>query len=216
MLPNTYDTETGRSYGETSVSPKPFSWFAVQVRARQELGISEHLHSNGYEWFLPLSRSKKRWSDRIKEVQSPLFPGYLFCRFDPLDRLPILKIPGVIQIVGSNRQPIPVDEDEIRAIQVLVASGAPNQPCPYLEIGDKVRIESGPLRGLEGLLVDFQGHRQLVLCVTLLQRSVAVKIDSASVISLRSTSTRVANRGCSESRAMKLAWFGSNVAAGVE
>jgi transcription antitermination factor NusG len=216
MLPDTYDTKTGRSYGETSASPNPFSWFAVQVRARQELGISEHLQSNGYEWFLPLSRSKKRWSDRIKEVQSPLFPGYLFCRFDPLDRLPILKIPGVIQIVGSNRQPIPVDEDEIRAIQVLVASGAPNQPCPYLEIGDKVRIESGPLRGLEGLLVEFQGHRQLVLCVTLLQRSVAVKIDSASVTSLSSTSMRIANRGCSESRGVKLAWFGSNVAAGVE
>lgn len=216
MLPDTYDTKTGRSYGEPSASPKPFSWFAIQVRARQELGISEHLQSNGYEWFLPLSRSKKRWSDRIKEVQSPLFPGYLFCRFDPLDRLPILKIPGVIQVVGSSRQPIPVDEDEIRAIQVLVASGAPNQPCPYLEIGDKVRIESGPLRGLEGLLVEFQGHRQLVLCVTLLQRSVAVKIDSASVTSLSSTSTRIANRGCSESRGVKLAWFGSNVAAGVE
>ena len=137
---------------------------------------------------------KKRWSDRIKEVQSPLFPGYLFCRFDPLDRLPILKIPGVIQIVGFNRQPIPVDEDEIRAIQVLVASGAPNRPCPYLEIGDKVRIESGPLRGLEGLLIEFQGDRQLVLCVTLLQRSLAVKIDSASVTSLSSTWTRIEQR----------------------
>ncbi len=215
MLSNIHDTEIRRSYGEAGANPKPFSWFAVQVRTRQELGISEHLQSNGYEWFLPLSRCQKRWSDRIKEVQSPLFPGYLFCRFDPLDRLPILKIPGVIQVVGSNRQPIPVDEDEIRAIQVLVASGAPNQPCPYLEIGDKVRIESGPLRGLEGLLVEFQGHRQLVLCVTLLQRSVAVKIDSASVTSVRSTSTGVANRACSESRGVKLAWFGSSVAAGV-
>jgi transcription antitermination factor NusG len=215
MFPDIHHTETRRSYSETDANPKPFSWFAVQVRTRQELGISEHLRSNGYEWILPLSRCQKRWSDRIKEVQSPLFPGYLFCRFDPLDRLPILKIPGVIQIVGSNRQPIPVDEDEIRAIQVLVASGAPNQPCPYLEIGDKVRIESGPLRGLEGLLVEFQGHRRLVLCVTLLQRSVAVRIDSASVTPLRSTPTGVANRACSESGEVKLGWFGSNVAAGV-
>src|SRR5580693_581087 len=206
MFPDIHHTETRRSYSETDANPKAFSWFAVQVRTRQELGISEHLQSNGYEWFLPLSRCQKRWSDRIKEVQSPLFPGYLFCRFDPLDRLPILKIPGVIQIVGSNRQPIPVDEDEIRAIQVLVASGAPNQPCPYLEIGDKVRIESGPLRGLEGLLVEFQGNHQLVLSVTLLQRSVAVKIDSASVTSVRTPVAPRAERAFAEPRGMRLAF----------
>jgi transcription antitermination factor NusG len=198
MLLASNGADTRRNRSEEIASPMPLPWFAVQVRARQELGISEHLQSNGYEWFLPLTKCKKRWSDRIKEVKSPLFPGYLFCRFDPMDRLPILKIPGVIQIVGSNRQPIPVDEDEIRAIQVLLASGVPNQPCPYLEIGDKVRIESGPLRGLEGLLAEFQGHRQLVLCVTLLQRSVAVKIDSASVCSLRSTVVRGAHKGLSE------------------
>lgn len=198
MLLRVNGTETRRNCSEEIASPLALPWFAVQVRARQELGISEHLQSNGYEWFLPMTKCKKRWSDRIKQVQSPLFPGYLFCRFDPMDRLPILKIPGVIQVVGTNRQPIPVDEDEIRAIQVLLASGVPNQPCPYLEIGDKVRIESGPLRGLEGLLTEFQGHRQLVLCVTLLQRSVAVKIDSASVSSLRSTVIRGAHKGFSE------------------
>src|ERR1700723_291826 len=210
-----HDTDLRRNCSEANIQPGIVSWFALQVRGRQEFNISENLASNGYEWFLPLYKSSKRWSDRIKQVDSPLFPGYVFCRFNPMDRLPILKIPGVIQIVGFNRQLVAVDEDEIRAIQALVASRIPNHPCPYLEVGDKVRIESGPLRGLEGLLVEFQGHRRLVLCVTLLQRSVAVKIDSASVTPLRSTPIGVANRACSESREVKLGWFGRNVAAGV-
>jgi transcription antitermination factor NusG len=137
-------------------------------------------------------------------VDLPLFPGYVFCRFNPLDRLPILKIPGVIQIVGFNRQLVAVDEEEIRAIQALVASGIPNHPFPYLEVGDKVRIESGPLRGLEGLLVEFQGNHQLVLSVTLLQRSVAVKIDSASVTSVRASAARRTERTYSEPRGMRL------------
>lgn len=185
------EIEQKRKFSETSAD----SWFAVQVRARRELGISEQLCSLGYEWFLPLYSCKKRWSDRIKTVQLPLFPGYIFCRFDPLNRLPILKIPGVIQVVGFNRQPVPVDQDEIRAIQVLVASGLPHRPWPYLKVGDRVRIETGPLRGLEGLLTEFQGNRQLVLCVTLLQRSVAVKIDSTSVTLLRpATETREIER----------------------
>jgi transcription antitermination factor NusG len=199
-----HDTDFRRDCSEVSPLPNPVSWFALHVRGRQEFNISENLGSNGYEWFLPLYKSSKRWSDRIKQVDSPLFPGYVFCRFNPMDRMPILKIPGVIQIVGFNRQLVAVDEEEIRAIQALVASGIPNHPCPYLEVGDKVRIESGPLRGLEGLLVEFQGNHQLVLSVTLLQRSVAVKIDSASVSSVRRTVAPRAERVYSEARGMRL------------
>jgi transcription antitermination factor NusG len=173
------------SVSEAGNCPAPYSWFALQVRARQEFRVSEHLRSNGYEGYLPLHKCSKRWSDRIKEVETPLFPGYLFCRFDPLYRLPILKIPGVIQVVGFNRQPVPVNDDEMRAIQAVVDSGLPSQPYPYLEVGDKIQIESGPLRGLEGLLVEFQGNHRLVVSVTLLQRSVAVNIDTACVTSLR-------------------------------
>src|ERR1700723_2656728 len=201
-----HDTDLRRNCSEANIQPGIVSWFALQVRGRQEFNISENLASNGYEWFLPLYKSSKRWSDRIKQVDSPLFPGYVFCRFNPLDRLPILKIPGVIQIVGFNRQLVAVDEDEIRAIQALVASRIPNHPCPYLEVGDKVRIESGPLRGLEGLLVEFQGNHQLVLSVTLLQRSVAVKIDSASVTSVRDSSASRAERAYAEPRGMRFAF----------
>lgn len=180
-------------------------WFALQVRARYEHGVADHLDGKGYELFLPLYKCRKRWSDRIKEVEAPLFPGYLFCRLNPHDRLPILKTPGVIQIVGSNRTPTAVDEHEIKAIQAMVASGIPNQPWPFLTTGDRVRIESGPLSGLEGILVEFKGNHRLVLSVTLLQRSVAVEIDSAFVVSLRSSSVPRPERDVPRVRAVPLA-----------
>lgn len=157
------------------------AWFAVQVRTRHEIGIADHLSAKGYERFLPLYKCRRRWSDRIKEVEAPLFPGYLFCRFDPSDRLPILKTPGVVQIVGNGRSPVPVCDAEIAALQKAVASGLPNRPWPFLHTGDKVQIEAGPLRGLEGILAAFRGSQHLVLSVTLLQRSVAVEIDCAFV-----------------------------------
>jgi transcription antitermination factor NusG len=180
-------------------------WYALQVRARFEQGVADHLDGKGYEWFLPLYKCRKRWSDRIKEVEAPLFPGYLFCRINLQDRLPILKTPGVIQIVGSNRTPIAVDEVEVQAIQRMVASGIPNQPWPFLAAGDRVRIESGPLCGLEGILVEFKGNHRLVLSVTLLQRSVAVEIDSAFVSSLRTSSRPGLERAASQVRAIPLA-----------
>jgi len=158
-----------------------FPWYALQVRTRYERVVADHLTGRGFEWFLPLRKDRKRWSDRMKEIESPLFPGYLFCRFDTQNRLPILQTPGVVQIVGYNRQPISVDELEIAAIQTLVAAGVPNQPCSFVEIGDRVRIESGPLRGLEGILVESRGKHKFVLSVSLLQRSVAVEIDSLAV-----------------------------------
>lgn len=168
-----------------SLTPTSFPWFALQVRTRQETGVADQLSGQGYERFLPLYKVRKRWSDRIKEVEAPLFPGYLFCRFNPHDRLPILKTPGVIQIVGFKEGPTAVDESEIRAIQTLVVAGVPHQPWPFLAAGDRVRIESGPLVGLEGILAEVKRSHRLVLSVTLLQRSVAVEIDSALVTPIR-------------------------------
>src|SRR5579863_3428490 len=168
----------------------PFPWFALQVRTRNEAGVAEQLSGQGYERFLPLYKVRKRWSDRIKEVNAPLFPGYLFCRFNPQDRLPILKTPGVIQIVGFNNGPTAVDEAEIRSIQTLVTAGVPHQPWPFLAAGDRVRIESGPLLGLEGILIDVKRSHRLVLSVTLLQRSVAVEIDSALITAVSPTRPR--------------------------
>lgn len=205
MLPALqFDSKLTTALGIENASLK-LPWFALQVRARYEQRVADHLDGKGYELFLPLYKCRKRWSDRIKEVEAPLFPGYLFCRLNPQDRLPLLKTPGVIQVVGSHRTPTAVDEHEIEAIQAMVASGIPNQPWPFLATGDRVRIESGPLSGLEGILVEFKGNHRLVLSVTLLQRSVAVEIDSAFVASLRCSSMPRLGRAASQVRAVPLA-----------
>jgi transcription antitermination factor NusG len=144
------------------------------------LGIvaSTILRGKGYEEFLPLYRSRRQWSDRIKELELPLFPGYLFCRFDVSDRLmPILTTPGVIGIVGAGKTPVPVEDDEIEAIRVILRSGLAAQPCPSLSVGSKVYIEGGPLAGVEGIITDTDKVYRLIVSVSLLQRSVAVEID---------------------------------------
>ena len=156
-------------------------WFALQIRSRYEKIAATLLRGKGYELFLPLYKSRRCWSDRIKELELPLFPGYLFCRFDPLDRLPILVTPGVIQVVGIGRNPAPVDDAEITNIQTAVQSGLPRQPWPFLQVGQRVKVKRGPLQGLEGILLDFKGRQRLVLSVTLLQRSVAIEVDGAWV-----------------------------------
>lgn len=167
-------------------------WFAVQTRTRYENFAAKQLSGRGYEVFLPFYQCKRRWSDRMQEFEVPLFPGYLFCRFNLLDRLPILTAPGVIQIVGIGKTPIPVDEEEVIALQTAVRTGVPRQPWPFLKLGQKVKVEAGPLCGLEGVLLNFKGRYRLVLSVSLLQRSVAVEVDSAWVTSVPQQSVQAA------------------------
>ena len=158
-----------------------YPWYALRVKSRYENTVATHLQGRGYESFLPVYKSQRRWSDRFKEIELPLFSGYVFCQFSPLNRLPILSIPGVVHVVGVGRTPIPIDESEIAAIQAGIKSGLPSQPWPFLQVGNRVRIEYGPLCGLEGILSGFRGHQRLVLSVTLLQRSIAVQVDAAWV-----------------------------------
>jgi transcription antitermination factor NusG len=161
-------------------SPRPDkrSWYALRIQSRLGIVASTTLRGKGYEEFLPLYRSRRRWSDRIKDLELPLFPGYLFCRFDVSDRLmPILTTPGVIGIVGAGKIPIPVDLDEIEAIRAILRSGLAAQPWPLLCVGSKVYIEGGPLAGLEGIITNTDKVYRLIVSVSLLQRSVAVEID---------------------------------------
>ena len=155
------------------------SWFAIQVKSTHEKRVTSLLQYQTYECFLPLYTSRRRWSDRIKRVELPLFPGYVFSRFTPAGRIPILKTPSVISIVGIGAIPAPIDECEIAAIQRAVASGFGLSPHPFLQIGQRVRINGGSLYGLEGLIADVRKRDRLILSVTMLQRSVAVEIDSA-------------------------------------
>jgi transcription antitermination factor NusG len=166
-------------------------WFALQVRSRWEGSTALLLSGKGYQTLLPTYQTKKRWNGRLTQLNAPLFPGYVFCQFDALNRLPILVTPGVIAVVGRGRVPVPVDDAEISGIQAIVSSGLPAEPWPYLEIGQKIRIESHALYGLEGVLTKVKGNHRIVVSVSLLRRSVALEIDRTCVSPLGPTRASV-------------------------
>jgi transcription antitermination factor NusG len=155
------------------------SWYALQVRSRKESYVASQIQGQGYECLLPTYKSIRKWSDRMKEVEQPLFPGYLFCRFDFQNRRPVVTTPGVLQVVGYGRTAVSVSEEEIQALQLAVGSEMPKQPWPYLEVGQRVRVNYGTLSGLEGILVNVKGNHRVVLSVTLLQRSVAMEVETS-------------------------------------
>jgi transcription antitermination factor NusG len=152
-------------------------WFALRVKSNCEKTVAAVARNKGFEEFLPLYESRHRWSDRLKSVELPLFPGYVFCRIDPNFRLPILTIPGALHFIGVGKVPIPIDELEISTIQQAVRSGLVVQPWAYLSAGQLVRLEQGPLAGLEGVLLETRKQFRVVVSVHLLQRSVAVEIE---------------------------------------
>jgi transcription elongation factor/antiterminator RfaH len=162
-------------------------WYVLQCRVRKESMISAQLEGQGFECFLPKYKSIREWSDRKKVVEQPLFPGYVFCKFDYTQRRPVVLTPGVLQVVGCGKAPIPVEQKEIEAIQLAVASELPSQPWPYMDVGERVRIHTGKLAGLEGILINFKGNHRVVLSVSLLQRSVALEVDLAWIASLEKT-----------------------------
>ena len=163
-------------------------WYAIRVKSKFEAIASAGLTGKGYEPFLPIYRARRRWSDRVKELNLPLFPGYVFCRFDAGTRLPILTTPGVMSVVSYGREPVVIDEAEIAAVRAIIASGLPAVPWPFLREGHRVLIEEGPLTGVEGIILSVKKELRLIVSVTMLQRSVGVEIDRAWV---RPVSTRI-------------------------
>lgn len=153
-------------------------WFAVQVRSGRERLTARHLRTRGYEVFLPCYEERRRWSDRIKRIERALFAGYLFCRVPRNVTGTIATAPGVVRIVGDGHGPLSIPASEIETIQRIVETRLSAQPCPFLEAGQLVRIDAGPLRGTEGIVLRFQDQRRLIVSIPLLQRSVAVEIDS--------------------------------------
>jgi transcription antitermination factor NusG len=171
------------------------NWFALLVRSRWEGTTAGLLRAKGLETLLPTFTTKRKWSDRYKAVEAPLFPGYVFCRFNVHDRLPVLVTPGVISVVGRGKTPISVDDREILSIQAAIGSGIRMEPWPYVEIGERVRIQDDVLDGMEGILTSFKGSDRVVISVTLLRRSVALEIDRSRIAplgSLRMPSVEVA------------------------
>ena len=176
---------------DQSKSGNGFNWFALQVRSRWEGTTTGLLRGKGLETLLPTYATMRKWSDRLKVVESPLFPGYLFCRFDVHNRLPVLITPGVISVVGRGKTPIAVDDTEIFSIQAAIVSGVHMEPWPYVQIGERVRIKDDVLDGMEGILTSFKGSHRVIISVSLLRRSVALEIDRSRITPLGSAGKAV-------------------------
>ena len=152
-------------------------WFAIRVKSRCEKMVASIARNKGIEEFLPLYYSRRRRPDRFKTVELPLFPGYVFCRLDPQYRLPLLVSPGVLHFVGIGKLPAPIDDEEMSSIQCVLRSGSKVEPWPFLQVGQRVSVEYGPLAGVEGLLIEAHKQHRVVVSVMLLRRSVAAEIE---------------------------------------
>lgn len=150
------------------------AWVAVQVKVNRERGVATILRQAGYEEFLPLYRPRGPHVTTPRE--QPLFPGYLFCRYNWRNPYRIVQAPGVIRLLGEAHAPTPIDEDEILAIRRVVESGLYSEPWRFAEPGSRVRISVGPLSGLEGTLVAVRNTWRLIVSVQLLQRAIAVEV----------------------------------------
>ena len=162
-------------------APAEFDWYAIWTRSRHEKHVRDQLAQKHVDVFLPTITKWSRWKDRKKKIDWPLFPGYVFARFDRSDRLPILKCDGVVTIVGSEGLPSPIPEIEIDGIRTLIESELSYDPCPLIKEGMMVEVKSGPLKGVVGRLVRKGAHARLVLSVDLIGQAVSVEVDAADV-----------------------------------
>ena len=158
-----------------------FEWYAIWTRSRHEKLVRDQLTQKQIDVFLPTITKWSRWKDRKKQVDWPLFPGYIFARFDANDRLAVLKCGGVVAIVGADGTPSPIPEVEIRGIRTLVESELSYDPCPLIKEGTMVEVKHGPLKGVVGRLTRKGAHARLILSVDLIGQAVSVEVDAADV-----------------------------------
>jgi transcription antitermination factor NusG len=159
-------------------------WFAIQTRPKNEEKVDYLLRQKNYKCFLPTYRQRRRWSDRVVEVELPLFPMYVFCQFGPSVIGKAISTPGITRIVGFGGQPAEVATEEVEALQLLAQSNLLREPWSYIPNGTLVQVETGPLAGASGTLCSSTDRQRLVISVTLLQRSVAVQLDENTVVSV--------------------------------
>jgi transcription termination/antitermination protein NusG len=167
----------------SSLPAAPENWYALHTRPRHEKIVSQRLEERGVTTFLPLVTEIHRWSDRKKKVEAPLFSCYVFAKFVPnrAERLRVLRVDGVFSLVGAQGEGAPIPDDQIDAIRGLVEAGLPWTSHPYLKIGERVRIRSGALDGMEGILLSCNGDQSLVISIDAIQRSLAVRVDGYQV-----------------------------------
>jgi transcription antitermination factor NusG len=160
-------------------------WYAAYTNPRHEKQVAVQMDRKSIECFLPVYRSVRRWKDRRKELELPLFPGYIFVHIALRDRLQVLQSPGVVQFVSFHGKPAPLESVEIETLRNGLSRNALAQPHPYLKVGRCVRIHSGPMAGMEGVLVRRKDKFRVVLSIHLIQRSVAVEVDEAEIEPIR-------------------------------
>jgi transcription termination/antitermination protein NusG len=157
------------------------AWYAVWTRSRHEQVVRGQIEQKGIEAFLPTVTRWSRWKDRRKRIDWPLFPGYCFARFDPSQRLAILKCSGVVSIVSVDGDIAAIPDFEIDGIRRLVTSELQYDPCPFIPEGAMVEVAHGPLKGVVGRLLRKGAHARLVLAVDLIGQAVSVEVDAADV-----------------------------------
>jgi len=153
-------------------------WYAVWTRSRHEKSVSEHLGRKDLETFLPLYSTIRKWKNGEHRVEMPLFPGYTFVRIGLQDHLRVLKVAGVVRLVGFGGAPTPLADDEVESLRRALGAGVKAEPHPYLTVGRRVRIAAGPLAGREGVLVRWKNAVRIVLSVDLIQRSILVDTEA--------------------------------------
>jgi transcription termination/antitermination protein NusG len=161
--------------------PSSVRWFGLRVRSNFEHQVSRLLRAKGIEEYVPAYRTRRAWSDRVREIELPLFPGYVFCHISLEARTAVLATTGVVGLAGHQNQPVPIDDCELAAVRRMVESQSGVEPWPFLRAGQRVRVRRGPLAGVEGILLRTKGPCRLVVSITLLGRSVASEIDAAYV-----------------------------------
>jgi transcription antitermination factor NusG len=157
------------------------AWYALYTRHQHEKTVALNLEGKGFQVFLPLYNAVRRWKDRTKQLSVPLFPCYVFLRTAGREWLPVLTTPGVHMVVSCSGLPTAIPDVEIDAIRRVVESSGLVEPHPFLKTGDWVRVRSGPLADIEGILVRKKSQFRLVLSVEMLGKSASVEVDLASV-----------------------------------
>ncbi len=164
-----------------SAGNSKLEWFALKVRTKAEESVRVALENKGYQTLMPTYETVRKYSDRLKKIAFPLFPGYVFCRLDRNRRLPVLMTAGVEYAVGFGGKLESIPSHEMASIEAVSLAGLAVQPWPYLNTGDRVRIATGALCGVEGLLIRTQSAERLILSVEMLQRSISVEIERSWV-----------------------------------
>ena len=169
-----------------STQSEEIAWFALLVRTHRERSVEMLLRHKGFEVFLPVTTETRHYSGKKRHLEVPCFPGYVFCRFDPEDRLPIMTTPDIYRVIGNGKRPEPVPDSEIEYLRLLTSSGAHVERHPYVSVGERVHVQSGPLAGLTGILVGLKGCQRVVVSITLLRRAVAAEVSMSDLSPCRS------------------------------